>query len=219
MSRVLVYCAMSLDGFIAGPRDDIAWLEAPRPAWAPMADGRWADASVDGIDYDDFFSGIGAMLMGRRTFDVVHSMGQWFYGDTPVIVATGRPLPTDANMPPTVAAGSAPIANLVAEAKEAAGDKDVYLDGGSLIRQALDAELVDEMIVTLHPTILGAGHPLFAGVDRRHMVTVSEVRRFGEGMVQLRMRPARAPRDDSPLPEQGGPAGADATGGTAFGHA
>lgn len=219
MSRVLVYCAMSFDGFIAGPHDDIAWLEAPRPAWAPMAAGTWKTAVTDGIDYDDFFSGIGAMLMGRRTFDVVHGMGQWFYGDTPVIVATGRPLPTDGNMPPSVAGASAPIANLVAEAKEAAGSRDVYLDGGSLIRQALDAGLVDEMIVTLHPTILGAGHPLFAGAERRHMVTVDEVRSYGDGMVQLRMRPAREPRDDSPVPEAGGPAAADASGGTEFGHA
>ncbi|GMA34168.1 dihydrofolate reductase family protein [Demequina litorisediminis] len=159
MSRVLVYCAMSLDGFIAGPGDDIAWLEAPRPSWAPMAQSPWADAPGDAVAYEDFFSGIGAMLMGRRTFDVVHGMGEWFYGDTPVLVATGRPLPTDRSVPASVSTASAPIANLVAEAQDAAGDKDVYLDGGSLIRQALDADLIDEMIITIHPTVLGAGHP------------------------------------------------------------
>ncbi|WP_144018604.1 dihydrofolate reductase family protein [Demequina sp. NBRC 110051] len=220
MSRVLVYCAMSVDGFIAGPGDDIAWLEAPRPSWAPTANGPWAeDRATEGVEYDDFFAGIGAMLMGRRTFDVVHGMGEWFYGDTPVIVATGRPLPPDPGVPASVTTASAPIANLVAEALEAAGERNVYLDGGSLIRQALDADLIDEMVVTIHPTILGAGHPLFAGAEQRHMVTVNEVRRFGEGLVQLVMHPARRPVDHSPVPAYGGPAGADAADAGALGHA
>ncbi|MDE0572873.1 dihydrofolate reductase family protein [Demequina sp. B12] len=211
MGLVKAFCAVSLDGFIAAPGDDISWLEADRPEWAPMASGPWSHRPEDAVTFADFYAGVGAMLMGRRTFDVVHDMHQWFYGDTPVLVATGRPLP---HTRPTVTSASAPIANLVAEAQELAGDKDVYLDGGTIIRQALDAGLVDQMIVTVHPTILGAGHPLFAGAEQRHAVTISDVRRFGDGMVQLTMTPAREPSDTSPLPADGGPADE-----SAFGHA
>lgn len=203
MGEVKVYCAMSVDGFLAGPGDDLSWLEADRPVWAPMAADAWAQHDSDGVTFADFFAGVGAILMGRRTFDVVHGMNEWFYGDMPILIATGRPLPESR---PTVRAASAPIANLVAEAQELAGDKDVYVDGGSVIRQALDAELIDEMIVTIHPTILGAGHPLFAGAEQQHSVTVTDVRRYGDGMVQVTMRPARAPEDPSPVPEDGGPA-------------
>ncbi|WP_083966910.1 dihydrofolate reductase family protein [Demequina globuliformis] len=203
MGEVKVYCAMSVDGFLAGPGDDISWLEADRPSWAPMAAGEWAAVDADAITFADFYAGVGAILMGRRTFDVVHGMNEWFYGDMPILIATGRPL---AQARSTVSSASAPIANLVAEAQELAGDKHVYIDGGSVIRQALDAKLIDEMIVTIHPTILGAGHPLFAGAEQRHAVTVTDVRRYGDGMVQVTMRAAREPEDRSPIPEDGGPA-------------
>src|SRR5690554_4500034 len=169
MGQVRVYIASSLDGFIAGPGDDIAWLERPRPSWAPMAGGPWAEVAVDALQYEDFIADVGAILMGRRTYDVMSDMpGPWAYGDMPLLVATGRPLD---GAPPSVSGASAPIANLVAEARALAGEKDVYLDGGSLIRQALDAGLIDEMVVTLHPTVLGAGHSLFAGAQERHHIT------------------------------------------------
>ncbi|WP_062072167.1 dihydrofolate reductase family protein [Demequina sediminicola] len=203
MGEVKVYCAMSVDGFIAAPGDDVSWLEAERPAWAPMAQDRWAQQPDGALTFADFYTTVGAILMGRRTFDVVHGMNEWFYGETPILIATGRPLP---EFRATVSSASAPIANLVAEAQDLAGDKHVYLDGGSVIRQALDAGLVDEMIVTIHPTILGAGHPLFAGAEQQHAVTVTDVQRYGDGMVQVTMRPAREPMDDSPVPDDGGPA-------------
>ncbi|WP_159450075.1 dihydrofolate reductase family protein [Demequina sp. NBRC 110056] len=204
MGRVRVYIASSLDGFIAGPHDDIAWLEAPRPAWAPMAAGPWADAEPDALGFEGFMADVGAMLMGRRTYDVVSAMGgEWPYGNTPILVATGRPLP---DAPATVTGASAPIANLLDEARTLAAGRDVYLDGGSVIRQALDADLIDELTVTLHPTVLGSGHPLFAGVEHRRHITVTDVRRYGDGMVQLTLTPARPPRDASPVPEGGGPA-------------
>lgn len=208
MGRVRVFIASSIDGFIAGPHDDIAWLEAPRPPWAPMASGSWAGAPDDALGFEGFMADVGAILMGRRTFDVVSAMGgDWLYGDTPMLVATGRPLD---GAPATVTSASAPIANLIDEALALAGGKDVYVDGGTMVRQALDAQLIDEMIVTLHPTVLGAGHPLFAGAEQRHHITVTDVRRYGDGMVQLTLVPAREPRDERPVPEGGGPADAGA---------
>ncbi len=123
------------------------------------------------------------MLMGRRTFDVVNGFDvPWPYGETPVLVATTRPL--DPNVPTARAVGG-DIADLVAEAKRVAAGRDVYLDGGELIREALDADLVDEITVTMIPVVLGAGRPLFAGVGNRHDLRLEHHRSLGRGLVEL----------------------------------
>src|SRR6476469_4423491 len=75
---VRVFIATSLNGFIAGPGDDLTWL--------PEGGG-------EDHGYDDFMAEIGAVLMGRTTYDVVLGMdGPWPFGEPPVFVATSRPL-------------------------------------------------------------------------------------------------------------------------------
>ena len=64
----------------------------------------------------------------------------------------------------------------------------MYLDGGVLIRQALEAGLIDEAIVTLIPVVLGKGHPLFAGVAGRHPLTIAAHESLPGGLVQLTLR-------------------------------
>jgi len=184
--RVRVYIACSLDGFIAGVHDGLDWLTQPRAERAPLASGNWAERPADALSYDDFICDVGCLLMGRRTYDVVSRFDDWPYGDLPLIVATSRALE---NARATVTTASAPIKNLIAEAHDAAGGKDVYLDGGSLIRQALDADQIDQLIVTQMPTVLGRGHALFAGADNPRELTVTDVLKFEDGMVQLHLMP------------------------------
>jgi dihydrofolate reductase len=181
MTRVRVYIACSLDGFIAGPDGDLSWL--------PTEVG---ESDPGAVQYEDFMADTGAMLMGRATYDAVCGFGvDWPY-PVPVLVATSRPL--DDGAPETARAVSGDIADLVADAKRTAGDKDVYLDGGALIRSALDAGLVEDLIVTQVPVVLGAGAPLFAGVKQRHALQLVSTARMGE-MLQLTLRPAaHAPR-------------------------
>lgn len=172
MSRTVVFIASSLDGFIAGPDDELDWLE-----------GR------DGVEdtFSPFFAGVGAMLMGRRTYDVVRGFGgDWPYGDTPVLVATHRPLDP---VRPSVRAATGPIAELVDQAKGLSGGRDVYVDGGALIRAAMDARLVDEITLTVIPVVLGSGRPLFAGVQHRHDLDLVGTRPIGGGLVELKYRP------------------------------
>ncbi len=167
---VRVFIACSLDGFIAGPGDDLSWLPPP---------------GDDDHGYGAFMAGVGAILMGRKTYDVAAGFdGPWPYGDVPVLVATSRPLSPKAD---TVTAVRDPIAALVARARALAGDKDVYLDGGNLIRQALDAGLLDTLTVTLVPVILGAGSPLFAGA-KLHVLERLDVRASSHGLVQVQYR-------------------------------
>jgi len=169
VARVIrAFIAMSRHGFIAGPGDDLSWLP----------DGH----AGEDYGYDAFMAGVGAILMGRRTHDVVAGFGiDWPYGDTPVLVATHRPLDTDE---PTVRAVSGTPAALVVEARAVAGDRDVYVDGGLTIQQVLGAGLLDEMIVTVIPVDLGDGVPLLAGDEQWALLALAESRTFPSGVEQ-----------------------------------
>ena len=181
--RVRVYIASSLDGFIAGPDDDLSWLTGPEAA------NPGGPTDPDALTFEAFIADVGAVLMGRGTYDVVRGMTWWGYGERPVLVATHRELGEARG---TVRAVSGSIEALVAEARTAAGEKDVYIDGGDLIRQAVAADLVDELTVTLAPVALGSGHPLFAGLPRRYPLEITGHHTYEGGMVQIRARPRRA---------------------------
>lgn len=169
--RVRVYIATSMDGFIAGPGDDLSWLPDP------------PEGSGEDYGWSAFIADIGALLMGRGTYDAVRGMGvDWPFPDHDTVVATSRPLQ---DPPPRVEAKGGDVGDLVAAARERAGGRDVYLDGGKLIRQALDAGLVDEVTVTLVPVVLGAGHPLFAGAAERNRFNLVSHRPLPGGLVQL----------------------------------
>ncbi len=169
--------ACSLDGFIAGPNNDLSWLEEDYSSGMKLA------ADPDFIGFEDFMSQVGSMLMGRTTYDVVQKIGQWPYGETPVLVATRRPFePAQA----TVRTVEGTIEELIERAKKAACDKDVYLDGGALIQQALRANLVDELTLTTVPVLLGSGTRLFDGLPSRRRLAFSGCSMSGEGLLQIR---------------------------------
>jgi dihydrofolate reductase len=152
MSKIQVYCVVSLDGFIAGPNDDLSWLGEPDPEQV-------GDPGT--VSFNAFMAQTGAMLMGRRTFDVVMGFGgDWPYGSIPVFVATSRPL---IDAPATVSTCHGNIRELCEQAEQVAGDKNVYLDGGNIISQALDNGCVDGLILTVVPVLLGQGVPLYRG--------------------------------------------------------
>ncbi len=171
MAKVRVYIAASLDGFIAGPDDDLSWL--PTDA-APSEDGA--------LGFEAFMADVGAMLMGRRTYEVVRSLSDaWAYGDTPVLVATHRELESDI---PTVRAVSGTMDALLDTALEAAGGRDVYVDGGGMVQAALEAGRVDELIITMVPVLLGGGVPLFGALSERREFVFKQHASLGS-MVQL----------------------------------
>ena len=165
MSRVRVYLGCSLDGCVAGPEHDISFLNdfTPDPN-APESQG---------LGFAAFLDQVGALLMGRRTYQVPLDYDAWHYGDRPVLVATHH------DLPPAPKGGNAwavqgPIEDLIAQAKDAAGGKDVYLDGGDIVRQGLDAGLVDELCLTFLPIVLGRGIRLWddlRGLEADYTVT------------------------------------------------
>ncbi len=147
----VAYLAISIDGFIAGADHDIEWLN--------KADELYPATNENGLQYTDFIAGIGCILMGRATFDFVAGLDiDWPYGDMPVLVATTRDIEPPAT---TVSSIQGSIDALLDHAQQIAGDKDVYVDGGSLVSQTIRVNRLDEMVLTQIPVALGSGIPLF----------------------------------------------------------
>ena len=185
MGRIVGYLAMSLDGLIAGPNDELEWLERPRESGLPLATAAWAATAPAGLEFDDFLASVGCIVMGRRTYDVVAGFdGPWAYGDVPLLVATSRPFTTDRTTVEAISEGTEAI---IARARELAGDRDVYVDGGATIRSVLDAKLLDHLVLTIQPTALGEGIPLFTGLVNPAEFAVEKVERWGPGFVQIHL--------------------------------
>lgn len=149
--RTSVFVGTSLDGFIARPNGAFDFLAA----------GSDADGASNG--FDAFFSTVDAVLMGRNTYEVVLPFPAWPYGLTPVFVLTSRPLPPlprDAVVEQLAGAPDEVLARLSAR-----GFEHVYVDGGATIQQFLRAGLIDRLVITRVPVLVGTGIPLFGAVD------------------------------------------------------
>ena len=147
-----VYIACSLDGFIARKDGSIDWLmDIPNP---------------ENSDYgfSDFMGRIDGIIMGRNTFETVVSFGQWPY-TKPVYVlsSTLKEVTPDLRDKAEVVQGDLP--GIIASLKSK-GIKHLYIDGGRTIQSFLKQDLIDELIITRIPVILGSGIPLFSELDR-----------------------------------------------------
>jgi dihydrofolate reductase len=165
--RASVFVGASLDGFIARPNDDLDWL--------PPGGG-------EEHGYDGFMATVDALVIGRRTYEKVLSFDAWPYGEKPVFVLSTRTLPP---APPgaVVERMSGAPAEIVAQL-EARGVGHAYVDGGITIQRFLQAGLIQRLIITRIPVLIGAGIPLF-GVTKgdialRHVAT----RQYASGLVQ-----------------------------------
>jgi dihydrofolate reductase len=171
MGKVMTHMTMSIDGFIADPQDGIdeifPWYDAG-PIAVPTADERWSfhldEASAALMR--DLMEGAGALVCGRRLFDITQGWGGNHPLGTPVVVVTHRP-PDDADDEKwkrfTFVDGVEPA---VTQARKIAGDRDVILSSADICAQALDLGLVDEVNISLAPVLTGAGIPYFANLTK-----------------------------------------------------
>ena len=185
-----MFIAASLDGFIARSDGAIDWLGA---------------VEREGEDYGfaAFFASVDALVMGRKTYETALGFDPWPYAGVRCVVMTGDTARAPRHGEEFVAGDlAALLARLGAE-----GVKRVYVDGGTVIAQALKARLVDDMTVSVIPVLLGAGPPLAPGVggggseaggavaggeasaDVR--LELVEHRAYASGLVQLQYRLAR----------------------------
>jgi dihydrofolate reductase len=191
VSKLLVRSfGISLDGFGAGPAQDLQnplgvrgpeimeWFFATR-AWRTMHGQADGETGVDNRMAELGFANIGAWILGRNMFGPVR--GPWpdeawrgWWGEEPPYHVPVFVLTHHARKPLAMKGGTTfhfvtdGIHAALAQAKAAAGGKDVRIGGGvSTIRQFLQAGLIDELHLVLRPILLGAGENLLAGIDAR----------------------------------------------------
>ena len=147
MRRVILYIAMSLDGFIAGPNDDLSFLHE--------YDGH----ELVKKSYDDFIAHVDTILLGRKTYDwVIKNAEDWPYEGFNTYVFTHHPV----EIKHGVMTNQQPK-DVLLELKQKPG-KDIFLiGGGKLVQSMLEDDLVDEMIIAIIPQLLGFGTKLFEG--------------------------------------------------------
>jgi dihydrofolate reductase len=185
MSRAQYYCAASLDGYIAESDDTLAWLMNYRGTF----EGEGAEPMKG--SYDRFYDGVGALVMGSATYEFIlrhEGKGErWPYADKPVWVLTSRDLSRHGAADADIRFGNAEISSLYEEMMTAAGERNLWVvGGGNVASQFADEGLLDEVLVTVVPVVLGKGKPLFdRRVPGRPMQLVA-TRTFDTGMVELR---------------------------------
>lgn len=177
--RCSVFCAVSLDGFIARRDHSLDWLK-PAEAELPPAD----------TGYDAFMATVDYVVMGRNTFDVVLGMSEtWFY-PKPVVVLTTRPLALPDRLKGKVEAGRNSPQEIVA-LMEQRGAKRLYVDGGKTIQEFLNAGLIDDLVLTRIPVLIGDGIPLFGPLAKDVKLTLESSRVLVGGAVQSTYRVVR----------------------------
>jgi dihydrofolate reductase len=172
---------MSLDGFVTGPDPDLdhglGHGGEPLHTWATNSDDE-----IDAAVLRDAAYASGAVVMGRRLFDTVDGPKGWNdemgYGaahatQPPFFVVT-HSAPAHVRLGLDFTFVTDGVESAIKRARDAAGAKDAYvMGGGDIVRQCLDAGVLDELRIHLAPIVLGAGTPLFAGAARHELVQQS----------------------------------------------
>ena len=191
MGKVIVSKSMSLDGFVAGPNISVD---------APMGDGglrlhEWFLNAPAGSENAEMMressAAIGAVVLGKRTFDI--GVGLW--GDTPfpvpTFVLTHHAHADRVEKSGTFVFVTDGIASALAKAQAAAGDRNIVLMGAETSNQYLKAGLVDEIHVTVIPVLLGRGARLFEGIGAEPVELAYTMAKESGGVTHLRLRVVR----------------------------
>lgn len=167
-----VFIASSLDGFIARKNGGLDWL--------PGSDSVTSD---EDHGYQEFFASVDTLVMGRNTYELVLSFGEWPYRGKKVVVLSSRYSKALMRIADGVEGSSASPVELLHQLK-GTGSTHVYVDGGKTIQSFLQAGLIDEMTITRVPVLIGEGIPLFGtlaqDIQLRHLSTKT----FLSGLVQ-----------------------------------
>lgn len=166
-----VFIATSIDGYIADKNGEIDWLDAI-PGLKDIDTG-----------YDAFMSEIDALVMGRVTFETVNGFDMDWPYQKPVFVLSTTMTQIPVELKGKVQLVKGTLENIVKKIHQE-GYHNLYIDGGNLIQSFLRADLIDEMIITVIPILLGGGHPLFGKLTTRLDFECQETKLFLNSVVQ-----------------------------------
>lgn len=170
--KASVNIATSLDGFIARENGELDWLPS----------GGSGEGSED-YGYKAFVDTVDVLVMGRNTYEKVLTFDSWPYGKKPVVVLSHRPLDIPKSIAQSVESMSCTPAELISRLA-ARGAKHLYIDGGKTIQGFLNAGLIQRLIITRIPVLIGSGISLFGPLQRDIKLRHIETRSFSAGLVQ-----------------------------------
>ena len=163
-----VFVGVSVDGFMARSNHDLDWL--PEGGGEPHG-------------YDEFMASVDALVIGRNTFEKILTFDAWPYGQKRVVVLSSKPVDLSSVADGVVEHMSGAPAEIVKNLA-ATGANHLYIDGGVTIQRFLCAGLIQRLVITRVPVLIGDGIPLFGSlpsdVRLRHVAT----RDFPSGLVQ-----------------------------------
>jgi len=162
-----VFIGTSLDGFIARLNGAFDFL--PPGGGEPHG-------------YDEFMATVDALVMGRKSFESILAFDKWPYGEKPVFVLSTKPLGT-APVGAVVERMSGAPAEIVSQLT-ARGIRHIYVDGGITIQRFLNAGLIQRLVITRVPVLIGSGIPLFGAVPSDILLKHVGTRQYASGLVQ-----------------------------------
>jgi dihydrofolate reductase len=166
--KASVFIGTSVDGFIARADGGLDWL--PADGGEPHG-------------YTEFIHSVDAIVIGRKTFETVLAFDSWPYGDKRVVVLSSSPVDFSGVVGGVVEQLGGEPADVVAQL-DATGVRHAYVDGGITVQRFLRAGLIQRLIITRVPVLIGDGIPLFGtlphDVRLRHVAT----RHYPSGLVQ-----------------------------------
>jgi dihydrofolate reductase len=169
---VSVFIGTSVDGFIARRDGNLDFL--PPDGGEPHG-------------YNEFIATVDALVIGRKTFETVLAFPIWPYGDKRVVVLSSQPLDFSAVRGGVVEQMSGTPAEIIAKL-EASGTHHVYLDGGITIQRFLRAGLVNRLIITRVPVLIGEGIPLFGSLPHDVRLKHVATQHYPSGLVKSEYR-------------------------------
>jgi dihydrofolate reductase len=165
--KASVFVGTSLDGFIARQNHDLDFL--PPGSGEPHG-------------YEEFIASVDVIVIGRHTFEKVLTMGPWPYGKKRVVVLSHRPADLSAASGGAVEQMAGTPGEIVAKLS-ASGAKHAYIDGGITVQEFLRAGLIQRLIVTRVPVLIGDGIPLFGSLPRDIRLKHIGTRAYPSGLV------------------------------------
>ena len=172
MAKTLLYIATSLDGYVAGPNDEIGWLDR-----------------YNNVDYGlkEFLSGVGAIIMGRRSYDIGVEQ-KWFsrfnYGVPIFVVSHEQPVSINKDAEFIFVTKGIEAAHIQAKSKNK--DKNIWIFGGANIaQQYLQLGLIDEISIGITPILLGSGKRLFDNIGKHIELKLIKTKQYEEDLVEL----------------------------------
>jgi len=166
--KLSVFCGVSVDGFLARPNHTVDFLDTPEQG--PHG-------------FDEFYGGVDVVVIGRKTYQFVLAFGKWLYGKKPVVVLSSQPLDFSWIQSGVVEQMSGEPAEIVTRLKNR-GFQHAYIDGGVTIQRFLTAGLIDRLVITRVPVLIGEGIPLFGPVPHDIALRHVETRSYRGGLVQ-----------------------------------